>query len=46
MMGRTVSDPDNTEGGGSLRGMGLLPNRHGVPPEQDHDADARHAAGD
>ena len=25
MMGRTVSDPDNTEGGGSLRGMGLLP---------------------
>ena len=25
MMGRTVSDPDNTEGGGSLRGMNLLP---------------------
>lgn len=25
MMGRTVSDPDNTEGGGSLRGMSLLP---------------------
>ena len=25
MMGRTVSDPDNTEGGGSLRGMKLLP---------------------
>ena len=24
-MGRTVSDPDNTEGGGSLRGMNLLP---------------------
>ena len=22
MMGRTVSDPDNTEGGGSLRGIG------------------------
>ena len=25
MMGRTVSDPENTEGGGSLRGIGLLP---------------------
>lgn len=25
MMGRTVSDPDNTEGGGSMRGMSLLP---------------------
>lgn len=25
MMGRTVSDPENTEGGGSLRGLGLLP---------------------
>lgn len=25
MMGRTVSDPDNIEGGGSLRGMNLLP---------------------
>lgn len=25
MMGRTVSDPEGTEGGGSLRGMGLLP---------------------
>ena len=24
MMGRTVSDPENTEGGGSLRGIGLL----------------------
>ena len=25
MLGRTVSDPENTEGGGSLRGLGLLP---------------------
>lgn len=25
MMGCTVSDPDNTEGGGSMRGMSLLP---------------------
>lgn len=25
MMGRTVSDPEGAEGGGSLRGMGLLP---------------------
>ena len=25
MMGRTVSDPENTEGGGSRRGIGLLP---------------------
>ena len=25
MMGRTVSDPDNPEGGGSMRGMSLLP---------------------
>lgn len=25
MLGRTVSDPENTEGGGSMRGLGLLP---------------------
>lgn len=25
MLGRTVSDPENTEGGGSMRGIGLLP---------------------
>ena len=25
MMGRSISDPDNSEGGGSIRGMGLLP---------------------
>ena len=25
MMGRSVSDPEHTEGGGCLRGMGLLP---------------------
>lgn len=25
MLGRTVSDPEQTEGGGSLRGLGLLP---------------------
>nr|WP_297176351.1 cobyric acid synthase [uncultured Agathobaculum sp.] len=25
MLGRTASDPENTEGGGSLRGIGLLP---------------------
>ena len=25
IMGRTVSDPEGAEGGGSLRGMGLLP---------------------
>ena len=25
MLGRMVSDPENTEGGGSLRGLGLLP---------------------
>lgn len=25
MLGRTVSDPENTEGGGSLRGLSLLP---------------------
>lgn len=46
MMGRTVSDPDNTEGGGSLRGMNLLPIDTVFRPSQDHDADARHAAGD
>lgn len=46
MMGRTVSDPDNTEGGGSLRGMSLLPIDTVFRPSQDHDADARHAAGD
>ena len=25
MLGRTVSDPENTEGGGAMRGLGLLP---------------------
>ncbi len=25
MLGEEISDPDNTEGGGSIRGMGLLP---------------------
>lgn len=25
MLGNTVSDPDGVEGGGSLRGLGLLP---------------------
>ncbi len=25
MMGRSISDPENSEGGGSIRGMGLLP---------------------
>ena len=25
MMGRAVSDPENTEGGGAMRGLGLLP---------------------
>ena len=31
MMGRTVSDPDNTEGGGSLRGMGPVSYTHLKP---------------
>ena len=46
MMGRTVSDPENTEGGGSLRGMGLLPIDTVFRPSKTTDADARHAAGD
>ena len=25
MMGQSISDPENTEGGGQIRGMGLLP---------------------
>lgn len=34
MLGQEISDPHGTEGGGSLRGMGLLPTRTVFEPEK------------
>ena len=34
IMGQSVSDPEGAEGGGSLRGMGLLPTDTGFRPEK------------